>query len=110
MYPTHLQLRKAVAAFDNNCRRRLPASPARLFNERQNLLTRWFGLEYGLWFGAVLPAAQAAIRSALGGTSNHMPVRIWREVGGWDEFNVTEDADLGDGWRGTATAPRSSTR
>ena len=31
----------------------------------------------------------------LGGTSNHMPTRVWREIGGWDEFNVTEDADLG---------------
>ncbi len=95
--PDPLQLRRAVVAF-----RRLPADIGCLqgrlgyFNERQNLLTRWFALEYDQWFGAVLPAIQeAGCVVPLGGTSNHMPVRVWREVGGWDEHNVTEDADLG---------------
>jgi cellulose synthase/poly-beta-1,6-N-acetylglucosamine synthase-like glycosyltransferase len=95
--PDPLQLRKAVVAL-----RRAPSDigclQSRLgyFNENQNLLTRWFSLEYATWFSLVLPAAEAS-RSVvpLGGTSGHMPVRIWREVGGWDEFNVTEDADLG---------------
>ncbi|BBY80581.1 glycosyltransferase [Mycolicibacterium pulveris] len=95
--PDPLQLRRAVAAF-----RRLPDEigclQARLgyFNERQNLLTRWFSLEYDQWFGVILPAVEkAGCVVPLGGTSNHMSTRIWREVGGWDEFNVTEDADLG---------------
>lgn len=95
--PDPLQLRRAVAAF-----RSLPSEigclQARLgyFNERQNLLTRWFSLEYDQWFGIILPAVEeAGCVVPLGGTSNHMPTRIWREVGGWDEFNVTEDADLG---------------
>lgn len=95
--PDPLQLRKAVVAF-----RRAPGDvgclQARLgyFNERQNLLTRWFTMEYDQWFGVVLPAIEAA-RSVvlLGGTSNHMRTEVWREVGGWDEYNVTEDADLG---------------
>ncbi|MDQ2638699.1 MAG: glycosyltransferase [Actinomycetota bacterium] len=95
--PEPLQLRRAVAAF-----RQLPDEigclQARLgyFNENQNLLTRWFSLEYDQWFGVILPAVEKA-RSVvpLGGTSNHMSTRTWREVGGWDEFNVTEDADLG---------------
>ncbi|TFV59162.1 glycosyltransferase [Mycobacterium sp. PS03-16] len=95
--PDPLQLRRAVAGF-----RRAPADigclQARLgyFNERQNLLTRLFSLEYDQWFGVVLPAVeQSGCVVPLGGTSNHMPVRVWREIGGWDEFNVTEDADLG---------------
>ena len=95
--PEPLQLRRAAVAF-----RRSPADigclQARLgyFNERQNLLTRWFSMEYDQWFGAVLPAVQqAGCVVPLGGTSSHMPVRVWREVGGWDEHNVTEDADLG---------------
>lgn len=95
--PDPLQLRRAVAAF-----RRLPEDVGCLqgrlsfYNERQNLLTRWFSLEYEQWFGLILPAVEAArCVVPLGGTSNHMPARIWREVGGWDEFNVTEDADLG---------------
>ena len=95
--PDPLQLRRAAAAF-----RQLPADigclQARLgyFNERQNLLTRFFSLEYDQWFGVVLPAVeQARCVVPLGGTSNHMRVSVWREIGGWDEFNVTEDADLG---------------
>lgn len=95
--PDPLQLRKAVAAF-----RRLPQEVACLqarlgyFNERQNLLTRWFSLEYDQWFGLVLPTVEAAgCVVPLGGTSNHLKTAVWHEVGGWDEFNVTEDADLG---------------
>lgn len=95
--PDPLQLRRAAAAFA-----RVPSDvgclQARLgyFNERQNLLTRWFSMEYDQWFGAVLPAVQqAGCVVPLGGTSNHLPVRVWREIGGWDEHNVTEDADLG---------------
>ncbi|TRW82705.1 glycosyltransferase [Mycolicibacterium sp. 018/SC-01/001] len=95
--PDPLQLRRAAAAF-----RRMPADigclQARLgyFNERQNLLTRFFSLEYDQWFGVVLPAVeQARCVVPLGGTSNHMRTSVWRDIGGWDEFNVTEDADLG---------------
>ena len=84
--PDALQLRKAVVAF-----RRSPSNTgciqARLgyFNERQNLLTRWFGLEYDQWFSLVLPTVEAArCVVPLGGTSNHMPVSVWRAIGGWD--------------------------
>ena len=31
----------------------------------------------------------------LGGTSNHFKLEDLRKAGGWDSFNVTEDADLG---------------
>lgn len=95
--PDPLQLRRAIVAF-----RRSPKDvgclQARLcyFNERQNLLTRWFALEYDQWFAAILPAVeQAGCVVPLGGTSCHLPTKIWREIGGWDEYNVTEDADLG---------------
>ena len=95
--PDPLQLRRAIVGFarapDN-----IGCLQGRLgyFNENQNLLTRWFSLEYDQWFGVVLPAVERArCVVPLGGTSNHMPVRVWREVGGWDQFNVTEDADLG---------------
>jgi len=95
--PDPLQLRRSVAAF-----RRVPRDigclQAKLgyFNEQQNLLTRWFSLEYDQWFGVVLPAVEATgCVVPLGGTSNHMRSHIWREIGGWDEYNVTEDADLG---------------
>lgn len=95
--PDPLQLRRAVAAFQH-----VPPDvgciQARLgfYNENQNLLTRLFSLEYAQWFGLILPAVEAArCVVPLGGTSNHMPTAVFREVGGWDPFNVTEDADLG---------------
>ena len=31
----------------------------------------------------------------LGGTSNHLRTEVVRGLGGWDSWNVTEDADLG---------------
>jgi len=92
-----LQLRRAVAAFAD-----LPPAIACLqaklsyHNVDQNLITRWFTAEYELWFGQLLPGLVA--RNAplpLGGTSNHFRRDTLVEVGAWDPFNVTEDADLG---------------
>jgi glycosyltransferase XagB len=66
------------------------------FNANENWLTRQFALEYSVHFGALLPAlARARLPMLLGGTSNHFRVQALRAVGGWDPFNVTEDADLG---------------
>jgi hypothetical protein len=38
---------------------------------------------------------EALVPFPLGGTSNHFRVDVLRAVGGWDAWNVTEDADLG---------------
>lgn len=91
------QLKKAVAAF-----RRLgdktACIQARLnyFNAEENWLTRMFTLEYSLWFDMFLPALdRLSVPIPLGGTSNHFDIAKLREVGAWDPFNVTEDADLG---------------
>ncbi|MBN1807692.1 MAG: glycosyltransferase [Planctomycetes bacterium] len=91
------QLKKAVAAF-----RRLPEKivclQAKLnyYNPRQNYLTRWFTMEYSVWFDLFLPGLHAlGVPIPLGGTSNHFKTSALRELGGWDPFNVTEDCDLG---------------
>jgi len=91
------QLKKAVAAFKKLPQRTI-CLQAKLnyYNQRQNLLTRWFTAEYSVWFDLFLPgltASQAPI--PLGGTSNHFKVPALQELGGWDPFNVTEDCDLG---------------
>ena len=66
------------------------------FNAEENWLTRMFTLEYSLWFDLFLPALDyLRFPIPLGGTSNHFDLKKLREVGGWDPFNVTEDADLG---------------
>ena len=91
------QLRKAVQAF-----RDVPADvvcmQAKLnyFNRTHNLLTRWFTSEYSLWFDQLLPGLQSMdVAIPLGGTSNHFITERLQDLGGWDPFNVTEDADLG---------------
>ncbi len=66
------------------------------FNQDQNLLTAWFANEYSMQFELILPAMAASQSPIpLGGTSNHFRTRTLRELGAWDPFNVTEDADLG---------------
>ncbi|MFN8638117.1 MAG: glycosyltransferase [Dehalococcoidia bacterium] len=66
------------------------------YNGRQNLLTRLFAVEYATWFEFVLPAlSHTSVPIPLGGTSNHFRVTDLRRIGGWDAYNVTEDADLG---------------
>jgi glycosyltransferase XagB len=95
--PDPLQLRRAVVAFG-----RLPSSVACLqaklsyHNADQNLITKWFTGEYELWFGQLLPGLVARHAPLpLGGTSNHFRHDVLVAIGGWDAFNVTEDADLG---------------
>ena len=45
--------------------------------------------------GCCRPSARWRLPVPLGGTSNHFRTEVLREIGGWDAFNVTEDADLG---------------
>lgn len=95
--PDPLQLRCAVAVFAK-ADKEIICLQARLqyFNEYQNLLTRWFAIEYLAWFAVLLPGLMArGLPIPLGGTSNHFQTKILKELGAWDPYNVTEDADLG---------------
>lgn len=66
------------------------------FNPATNALTRWFAAEYACNFSLMLPGLTAwGAPVPLGGTSNHFRTDILRDLGGWDGYNVTEDADLG---------------
>lgn len=66
------------------------------FNADENALTRMFTLEYSYWFDYMLAGLDArTLPIPLGGTSNHFRTGLLRELGGWDPYNVTEDADLG---------------
>jgi glycosyltransferase XagB len=95
--PEPLQLRRVVGAFaqvaDN-----IACVQAKLayHNGHQNMLTGWFTAEYALWFGYLLPGMMRGTSPIpLGGTSNHLRRDVLDEIGSWDPFNVTEDADLG---------------
>jgi cellulose synthase/poly-beta-1,6-N-acetylglucosamine synthase-like glycosyltransferase len=95
--PDPLQLRKAAIAFS--------AAPPEVvclqaqlafFNPTQNLITKWFAIEYAMWFSQLLPGlAQLDAPIPLGGTSNHFRRDVLLDLMAWDPFNVTEDADLG---------------
>ena len=66
------------------------------YNPRQNPITGWFALEYSAWFDFFLPGlVSLGLPVPLGGSSNHFPTALLRELRAWDPNNVTEDADLG---------------
>ncbi|UCG93994.1 MAG: glycosyltransferase [Candidatus Aerophobus sp.] len=91
------QLKKVVCAF-RQLEKEYICLQAKLnyYNPTQNMLTKWFTLEYHFWFDYYLPGL-VGINAPLplGGTSNHFRTEALREIGGWDPYNVTEDADLG---------------
>jgi cellulose synthase/poly-beta-1,6-N-acetylglucosamine synthase-like glycosyltransferase len=65
-------------------------------NTHQNIITKWFTLEYAIWFSLFLPGlVSSGAPVPLGGTSNHFRREALVELGAWDPYNVTEDADLG---------------
>ncbi|MBU2958176.1 glycosyltransferase [Paracoccus sp. C2R09] len=66
------------------------------YNPRTNWLARCFTIEYAAWFRVLLPGvARLGLVVPLGGTTLFFRRRMLEEVGAWDAWNVTEDADLG---------------
>jgi cellulose synthase/poly-beta-1,6-N-acetylglucosamine synthase-like glycosyltransferase len=91
------QLLKALYAFDH-----LPDNVAcvqaklNFYNANKNFLTQLFSIEYSIWFEYLLKGLSLLdLPVTLGGTSNHFKIDKLKEVGYWDAYNVTEDADLG---------------
>lgn len=95
--PDPEQLKRAVLWFEKAERDVVCVQAAlNFYNARANLLTRMFALEYSAWFDNLVPGLRRlGLAFPLGGTSNHFRTEALQRVGGWDPFNVTEDADLG---------------
>lgn len=71
-------------------------APLEITNGERGPLPRLFAFEYAALFRGLLPWLSGKLDLLpLGGTSNHLRVSALHEVGGWDPYNVTEDADLG---------------
>ncbi len=91
------QLRRAAALFaqaggDLACAQ----AALTIDNTGDSWLAALFTAEYAGHFDVLLPGLAARdLLIPLGGTSNHFRTDRLRAVGGWDPFNVTEDADLG---------------
>jgi cellulose synthase/poly-beta-1,6-N-acetylglucosamine synthase-like glycosyltransferase len=91
------QLRRALRAFGAGGEE-LACVQARLCidNTADGWLARLFTAEYAGQFDVFLPGIAALhLPLPLGGSSNHFRTESLRAVGGWDAYNVTEDADLG---------------
>jgi glycosyltransferase XagB len=66
------------------------------YNCNVNWLARCSTVEYGVLFGLLLPGLVGRGQPVpLGGTSNHFRTDALRLLGGWDPYNVAEDADVG---------------
>lgn len=71
-------------------------APLEISNAGAGMIPRMFAFEYRALFHGLLPwLARRRALLPLGGTSNHFRRSVLDEVGGWDPYNVTEDADLG---------------
>ena len=95
--PHPMQLREAYETFQRGpdtlaCLQ----APLNIANAAEGAISALFAVEYAAQFRSLLPLlARYRMPLPLGGTSNHFRADILKKVGGWDPFNVTEDADLG---------------
>lgn len=95
--PEPNQLKKAVLAFES-MPKKVQCLQCRLnfYNRNENWICNFFSFEYTLLFNFTLPLLSANdCPIPLGGTSNHFRTNFLKEIGAWDSYNVTEDADLG---------------
>jgi cellulose synthase/poly-beta-1,6-N-acetylglucosamine synthase-like glycosyltransferase len=95
--PEPNQLRLALNAFNaDNHRLACVQACLTIDNTDDSWLTRMFTAEYAGLFDVFLPGlAVWRLPLPLGGSSNHFRTAALRQIGAWDPYNVTEDADLG---------------
>ncbi|RYG27740.1 MAG: glycosyltransferase, partial [Burkholderiales bacterium] len=95
--PDPSQPRAAMAAFQKGgSKLAVVQAPLLIHNGKDGWLARQFEVEYAIHFRVWLPfLAWLKLPLALGGTSNYFRKQALQEAGGWDAWNVTEDADIG---------------
>ena len=95
--PEPNQLRAALDAFRTHGTRTVCVQASLCINNpAESWLSCMFAAEYAGQFDVFLPGlAVLGLPLPLGGSSNHFRTATLREIGGWDAYNVTEDADLG---------------
>jgi len=90
------QLKQAAAILARDSQIGCVQACLNVYNPGESFFTRQFTIEYTALFDCLLPTLQRlGFPVPLGGTSNHFPRDVLNALGGWDAFNVTEDADLG---------------
>jgi cellulose synthase/poly-beta-1,6-N-acetylglucosamine synthase-like glycosyltransferase len=94
--PHPRQLREAFARFSAEPDLACVQAPLLIDNPDPTWIARLFAIEYSALFDGLLPyLASKGLPLPLGGTSNHFRRCALDDIGGWDPFNVTEDADIG---------------
>lgn len=95
--PEKYQLKKSIERFNELGEDYVCLQAAlNYYNKYDNFISYCFSLEYSMWFDFTIKAiSKYATFFPLGGTSNHFRTDKLIELGGWDGYNVTEDAELG---------------
>jgi cellulose synthase/poly-beta-1,6-N-acetylglucosamine synthase-like glycosyltransferase len=95
--PDPRQLRQALACFARHCPlTAVVQARLRIDDDQYGFWPTQFRMEYAGLFGVLVPALAAfRLPVPLGGTSNHFRTALLVRMGGWDAFNVTEDAEIG---------------
>ncbi len=95
--PDPNQVRDAAERFAR-APQRLACLQARLAidNVDDGWLPQLFAIEYAALFDVInIGLSDLGLPFPLGGSSNHFRTAVLRKLGGWDAWNVTEDADIG---------------
>lgn len=94
--PHPKQLREVATLFAQDPQLGCVQAELHIDNANDSLFTHHLAAEYAVQFGGILPGLSYLNQPMpLGGTSNHFRTTQLRQMGAWDAFNVTEDADLG---------------
>lgn len=94
--PERDQLKKVVRYFNLHLDVACVQAKLNYYNTHQSILTKLFTIEYSSWFDIYLRGWwKIGWVVPLGGTSNFIRRDILLKLMGWDENNVTEDAELG---------------
>ncbi|MCC7437395.1 MAG: glycosyltransferase [Armatimonadetes bacterium] len=94
-HPEPTQLMNAAQHFARLPEPACLQSVIRISNGNHNVLTRFFAAEYNDWFEHHIARLSGNnMPFGLGGNSFYIATETLRQVGGWDPYNVTEDAEL----------------
>ncbi len=93
--PEPNQVIKAVEILEKEKGKTCLQSIIRIENAKENEITSFFASEFWDWYDKrMVNLHKRGIPFGLGGNSFFLATETLKEVGGWDPFNVTEDAEL----------------
>jgi len=94
-FPESDQLLKAASLLNPEKEQICIQGIIKIENANKNILTKLFAAEYSEWFEDFLVQRSCSDKPfGLGGNSYHLKTALLNKVGGFDPFNVTEDAEL----------------